>query len=309
MQHYTIVEEKDVIQLLTMPLAITVIERCFQEKAEGSFQALPKINIAGKNGDLRITPGESITEFNAIGFRVYDLIRTDFNAQEQVIVVYDNTTGKLRGVVISQIFGAYRTAAINAVMQSFFVGDAIECLGVVGTGFQAKVHVRMFNFLLRPKQIKVYGRTKEHVKQFVSELNTDVGDETRVEICAEIDQLKNVDSLLLATSSPSSLLDPEIFQKNMVITTIGPKQKGRSEVSSEFAESCDTIVTDSIEQVLKYGDNFFIQDVSKVQDFADVLKGKEKRKNQPEKVLLCSVGMGGTEVALANELIKLKMSS
>lgn len=41
MKEYEIIEE-EVSKLLTIPLAISVLKRCFTEKSEGRFISLPK---------------------------------------------------------------------------------------------------------------------------------------------------------------------------------------------------------------------------------------------------------------------------
>ncbi|MGB0932194.1 MAG: hypothetical protein ACPGVB_15530 [Chitinophagales bacterium] len=308
MKEYLILEEKEVSELLSISLAIETIEKCFYEKAAGTFLALPKVNIAGKNGDLRITPGESQKVFNTIGFRLYDVIRSDFSEQPQVIITYNNESGKLNGIVISQLLGAYRTAAINAVIQKYAHTKPVERMGIVGTGYQAWIHTLMLNHTLRPKKILIYGRTKSNLDAFVQRLNKELNGAVEIEACGSIEELRNVNALLLATRSKEGLLDEQVFDKKMVITTIGLKAKGCSEVSNRFAESCDLILTDAIEQVHKYGNQFFVEDLSKVIDFSEmIVDGIVNRQNfEDKKILICSVGMGGTEVALANELIRLK---
>ncbi|MGB1204973.1 MAG: hypothetical protein ACPG5B_04960 [Chitinophagales bacterium] len=307
-KEYVLLEAKETAELLTIPMVISVIEKCFAEKATGNFLALPKINIAGENGSLRITAGESRETFKAIGFRLYDVIRNDFSVQPQLNVVYDNETGRLKGIVISQLLGAYRTAAINAVMQSGFQTKGINALGVVGTGYQARIHLEAFVYALEPKKVLVYGRTKANLQIFLAEMRAKLGHKTEILACESIHNLAHVDSLLLATRSKKPLISPKIFKNKMVITTIGPKTREKSEVSNDFAETCDLIVTDSKEQVEKYGDNFFMHDLSKVYDYTDFLKNENLKPSQNAKILLCSVGMGGTEVAIANELIEKKQA-
>ncbi len=304
MKEYEIIEEGEVKSLLDYSLAVDVIEQCFIEKSKGNLLAHPKVNIQGKFGSLRITPGESLEQFKVIGFRLYDVIRKDFSQQPQPIIVYDNETGKLKGIIVSQLLGAYRTAAINTVMQKHFNTNGVDRLGVVGTGFQAGIHTLMYAHALQPKEIYVYGRTRPNVDLFLGKISQELSGNVLIKRCDTIEELAEIKTLLLATRSSDGLLDEKVFTGDKVITTIGPKLRGASEVSSNFAKSCDLIVTDSIEQVRSYGERFFVEDLSKVRDFAEILK--EEKASNAERVLLCSVGMGGTEVALADALIRKK---
>ncbi len=307
MKEYTIIEEQEVKKLLSIPTALAVIEKCLIEKSKVSFISLPKINIKSQNGTLRITPGESLEEFNVVGFRLYDVIRKDFKDQPQPIIIYDNESGKLKGIVISTLVGAYRTAAINTVMQKHLNSGKVNSFGVVGTGYQAKIHTLMYAYAFQPRRIYVYGRTDENLNLFVNEISEELGSNTEVIKCKNIEELSKLEVLILATRSTTNLIKKEVFTGRKIVTTIGPKTRGKSEVSNKYAESCDLIITDSIEQVKEYGNQFFIKDLSVIKDFSDVLNFKELNKKH-KRVLLCSVGMGGTEVALANELLLMKQS-
>ena len=303
-QTYKILHEEDVKKLLTVELANQVIHECFIEKAKGTFIAHPKINIKGKNGSLRITPGESQKTSKTIGFRLYDTIRNDYTIQPQLTVVYDNENGRLKGLIISQLLGAFRTASINAVMQAKFKKECFEVLGIIGTGFQARLHLQAFYNTLLPKKVVIYGRTPKNVLQFKNEMQRKLG--ILITIANSIEAVvKEADSLLLATRSQQAILPKGSLKKGVTITTIGPKLKNASEVSEELANECDLIATDSIEQIEAYGERFFITDRSRIIDFSDVVLQPKARKSDDEKILLCSVGMGGTEVALANALLEL----
>lgn len=304
-QEYLILEEAQVKELLTADLAIQAIKDCFTEKAAGTFNALAKVSINGQNGSLRITPGESQEKHQVIGFRLYDVIRSDFSEQPQLIVVYDNQNGRLKGIIISQLLGAYRTAAINAVMHNHVKKSQVNTLGIIGTGFQARIHLALFDHLLQPKEILVYGRTPANVQQFINDMNSQLNRSVPLKSVGSIDDLVGVDSLLLTTRSQTPLITPHQFPQGITVTTIGPKGKGKSEVSEAFADACDVVITDAIEQVEKYGDYFFISNRSRIHDFTAVLNHAELgRQSDDQRILLCSVGMGGTEVVLGNALIE-----
>ncbi len=302
---YQILNETDVKNLITIDIALEAINECFIEKTQGGFSDYSKFDIQGINGPLRITAGESQSISKVIGFRLYDLIRKDYSDQEQVIVVYDNTAGRLKGIIVSQLLGAYRTAAINAIMHSKFKKQNVEVFGVVGIGFQSRIHVEMFYKLLKPKKIAFYARNKQKAYDFQREMSKKINSE--IEFIESIEELYSLsDSLLLATNSRNPILKEQKIKKTVTITTIGPKLLGMSEVATEFAEKCDLVITDSIEQVKKYGKEFFIQQ-KPIYDYAHLLKAnKAKRRNEDNVILICSVGMGGTEVVLGNKLIEKK---
>ncbi len=304
-KEYQILEEAQVKKLLTVALANEAIETCFREKAAGTFMAHPKVNIQGKHGRLTITPGESQAISKIIGFRLYDTIRNDYSNQPQLIVVYNNETGRMKGIVISQLVGAYRTASINAVMQKHLRKTKVHTLGLVGTGFQAGIHLETFYKTLHPQTVFLYGRTAKNTTAFLAKMEAKLN--IKIQVSNTIGELAQVaDSLLFTTRSQTPLLQANQLKKGVTITTIGPKTKGASELPESLANACDLVATDSIEQVQKYGDQFFIQNQNNIIDFADIIGGKHPgRTSDDQKILLCSVGMGGTEIALADRLLQL----
>ncbi len=303
---YLILHEEDVSELISVELATKAIEECFEEKAEGKFQAMPKQLITGQHGSLVITPGESQSRSQVIGFRCYDVIRDVYDKQEQFTVVYDNYSGQLKGVVFSQMLGAYRTAAINAVMQKKLKKSEIKQLSIIGTGFQANIHFDFFVESLEPQSVLVYGRSPDKVWDFIARKKKRY--DMPIKQAESIEEaVKNADSILCATRSREALFTEAQLEHGVTITTIGPKIKGASELPSSLLGSCEACFSDSIEQVHKYGERFFAEDISVVHDFSDILSGKHRgRQWDNEKIVLCSVGMGGTEVVLASKLLDKK---
>lgn len=58
--------------------------------------------------------------------------------------------------------------------------------------------------------------------------------------------------MVLATSSPTSVLDPDWVAPGSFVTTVAPKQVGHAEFGPDMGAACDVLVTDSVAQLSAY---------------------------------------------------------
>lgn len=104
------------------------------------------------------------------------------------------------------------------------------------------------------------------------------------------------------------MFEAEWLRAGTHINSIGPKLKRGHEVPFEAAARSQVIATDSLEQVDAFN-TFFLAgrpERARIAELSDIVTGKrEGRVNQDAITLFCSVGLAGTEVVLANEVLKL----
>lgn len=55
--------------------------------------------------------------------------------------------------------------------------------------------------------------------------------------------------VVLATHSPTSVVDPAWLAPGSYIATVSPKQVGRAEFGPELVAACDLAFTDSVAQI------------------------------------------------------------
>jgi hypothetical protein len=64
--------------------------------------------------------------------------------------------------------------------------------------------------------------------------------------------------VVLATNSPTPVLDPAWLSPGTAVTTLGPKQVGRSEFDPSLAASAGLVTTDSVRQLNGYDPPFVL---------------------------------------------------
>src|SRR5262245_4319808 len=99
----------------------------------GGLYAPARLRADLGDGELVFTAGRLAR--TGYGFRVYDTRPTPDS--DQLVVVFDDETGRVRGVAGGAWLGAARTGAIGAVAVDVLADPAAGSLGLVGTGSQA----------------------------------------------------------------------------------------------------------------------------------------------------------------------------
>jgi len=113
--------------------------------------------------------------------------------------------------------------------------------------------------------------------------------------------------VVLATTSGQPVIESEWVRAGAHVTTLGPKQAGAHECPVDLAGRAGVIVTDSLAQVDAYPHPFFLAGTEardRMRSLASCLAGPGVTRRAPDDVsLFCSVGLAGTEVAVAAVLL------
>lgn len=308
---YQILTDKEVEKYYNFSKIVSIYEKIFVEKNEGTYISPPRHSVKSEKGSLVFTIGGSSSEVeNAIGFRVYDTFPEIFGQKvekPQLNVVFNNTSGELMGIIIGNLIGPIRTAAINALAIKKMSNKNATTLGVIGTGNQARWHVEAVCAVRNVKQIKVFSRRPELCEKFASSMSDRLKIETTA--CSTSKQaVKDVDILLCLTTSRTPVFNSEDISQGTHINTIGPKFVDAHEIPLDLIPKTKFIVTDSIEQTKSYSRSFFLTGtptMDSIIELSDIVSEKVKLNRQTTDIsLFSSVGLSGTEVVLSKFILQ-----
>lgn len=303
---YQILTDSDVSKVLTMKVAIQKIEDALREKSQGTLIAPPRFSIDINNGSLVFTAGAATKKEKVIGFRVYpsferEILGTNYT---QLVAVFDSDSGDFKGVIIGSLVGAIRTGAIGGVAVKYMSNPDSEALGILGSGFQAKTQLEAANAIRNLNLVKIFSPNKTHSDRFAEEM----GQKLKLNIQpvkSAREAVENVDILLCATDSETPILQVDWLKPGIHINTIGP-----SELDLATIVKTNTIATDSITQLKSHPKPEFIFKKGygdQIIDLSDFIIRKRKPRQSPNDItLFLSAGLAGTEVIIANEVMRLQ---
>jgi len=124
----------------TLDRVMAGIRDALLSRAEGQLEAPPRFAVDAGPGRLVFTVGVERARTKAMCFRVYETFPGSSPEHGQIVAVFDAGDGRLLGLVLGNLLGALRTAALNAVAVEHLAREDAETLGVLSTGFQARWH-------------------------------------------------------------------------------------------------------------------------------------------------------------------------
>jgi alanine dehydrogenase len=298
-----VLDDGDTRRLLDPATAVAAVRESLAGHQTGRLFAPPRLLADLGGGDLLFTAGR--LEGTGYGFRAYDTMPT--TESDQITVVYDESSGRLAGAVTGEFLGAARTGAIGAVAVDVLARPDASVLALIGSGSQAWTQAWAIRAVRRLREVRVYSPDAGHREKFAQRAADDLG----LPAIAVADQalaLAGADIVVLATNSRTPVIDPGwVAGAGVHVTTLGPKLAGAHECPVEVAERADVILTDSPAQLGAYRQPFFLDAATqqRIGALGAAAAGEGERRTSPDQVtLFCSVGLAGTDVAVAAALLR-----
>jgi ornithine cyclodeaminase len=222
--------------------------------------------------------------------------------------VFDSETGVFKGVIIGNSLGALRTGAIGGAAINAMSRSDAEQLAIIGTGIQARTQLEAAIAIRDIKRVLVYSRNDTNRKKFAEEMSKKL-DLNVIPTDSPKKCVEKADIIICATNSRSQVIDADWLKPGVHINTVGQKSMNGHELPIEVAGKSSVISTDSLEQLRAYSTPHFLANTPYEQNIvqlSDIVTGKTPGRTSINDVtLFCSVGLSGTEVVVANEIMKM----
>lgn len=299
-----ILNDDDLKGYAFMGVAIDAVEKAFLARARGEAVAPPRHHVAFPGrGDLVFTVGGVLGEAPLAGFRVYET----FGGAErtQIVAVWSADDGKLKGLILGERLGAIRTGAIGGVAIRQLSSPDARVVGVLGSGLQARTQLAAAVTVRDIAIARVYSRDAARRAAFAAEMQRDLGIEVRPAESAR-EAVGDADIVLAATSSHRPVIAASDLKPGVHVNTLGPKTLDAHELGLDIVEAATIIATDAIEQTRAYGAPFFLSGSGherRMAELSEIVAGRVPgRGTAADTTLFCSVGLAGTEVAVASAI-------
>jgi alanine dehydrogenase len=291
-----LLNDHDVRAHLDPATAVDAIRTALLASHQSTLYAPPRVRADLGDGDLVFTAGR-LDSLGVFGFRAYDT----FANAEQLVAVWGRENGALRALVYGNELGARRTGAIGAVAVDLAANPGPIRLGLIGSGTQAWTQLWAATAVREIAEVTVTSRQAQHAAAFAERAAAELGLAASPAATAE-ETVRDRDVVIVATNSGVPVLQPDWISPGTHVNTVGPKTVSQHEVPVGLAERAGSILTDSAAQLAAYPQPHLFAGWP-VSDLGAVLAGAATARRSPEQVtVFCSVGLAGTEVAVAAAL-------
>src|SRR6202044_3556534 len=142
------------------------------------------------------------------------------------IQLFRSDTGEPLAVMDGRLITEMRTAAVSAVAVDQLARPDAKMLGILGSGVQARSHVRALSRVRTFEEIRVWSRSEENARRFAEEVGA------RAMSTAE-EAVSGADVVLTLTSSPEPVLAGRWLKKDAMVCAVGAVTPDRRELDDE----------------------------------------------------------------------------
>ena len=204
----------------------------------------------------------------ASGF--YNNPQLGLSSSSGVMLVFSQKTGILQHVLLDEGYLTnVRTAIAGQIAAKYLAPKNITAIGVLGTGIQARMQVEYLQSITPCRELLVWGRTPERVKEYSRDMNALGFNVTSFDSPGQM--AKSSDLLITTTASVTPLLFAEDITPGTHITAMGSDTDTKQELDSTILARADILIADSISQCRERGEIARALDSGSIRE-ADVIE-------------------------------------
>jgi alanine dehydrogenase len=268
--------EADVKAILTMPLAMELVEESFRRLADGTGVSHPRRRLKLAEKGLMHYMAAADSQGGYVGLKIYTVSPSGLRF---LVPLFSGHTGELLALIEANHLGQARTGAATGVATKIMARQDARIAAMIGSGFQAQTQLEAVALSRKLESVRVYSRDAERRETFAKEMTAKIG--VRVTAVASAEEaVRGADIVTTMTSSPKPVLMGKWLERGAHVNAAGVNFAEKAEIDAEAVGRADLITADSVEQSkIEAGDliQSFGTDVQRwnaVRELSDIVSGK-----------------------------------
>ena len=208
-----------------------------------------------------------------------------------MIELFRADTGEPLATMDGRLITEMRTAAVSAVAIDHLAPRQSKVLAILGSGVQARAHMRALAGIRSFAEVRVWSRTPDHARSFAAEMGA-------CPTATAEQAVAGADVVLTLTSSPEPILRREWLQPKAMVCAIGAATPDRRELDSETMRGA--VVVESREAARREAGDIVLANAQVTAEIGELLSGMalgQGVENRP--VVFKSVGIAVEDIAAA----------
>ena len=299
------ISEQQVLQALTMPDALRLVEQSFRQFAEGSAVNHPRKRL--------ILPGGSILHYMAGGNPEYFGIKVYSSHPKTgahfTFLLYRAADGAPLANIEANHLGQIRTGAASGVATKFLAREDADVLGIIGSGFQSLTQVEAISRVRKLREIRVWSRKPERRAEFARHCAERFGLNARATDTAR-EAVEDAGIVVTATGAKEPVLESAWISRGAHINAMGSNWTIKRELPTDLVlDKADIVTVDSVEDGhLESGDLVIpMRDRPGIEfparEICEVIAGSKPGRTSPDQITIFkSNGLAIQDVAVAGFL-------
>jgi len=299
------ISEAEVREVLTMPVALEVVEEISRKQATGEVLVHPRHRFELPSGGFFHYMAAADFTAGFLAMKQYTFVRGKIRF---LVPLYEIASGDLVATIEADYMGQLRTGAASGVATKYLARTDASVAAIIGTGGQARTQLEAIAAVRKLKSARVYGRDPERRKSFAQEMSSRIG--VSVEpVSSSSDAAEGAHILCTATTASHPVVSGAHLASGVHINAIGANHAHKRELDAEAVAGADVIVVDSVDQSRQEAGDLIIAFKgdetcwTTVKKLCDVVAGKVSgRTSDTEVTLFKSNGIASWDLAVAMQV-------
>jgi alanine dehydrogenase len=239
------INEAEVRQLLTMPMAMQAVEEISRKQAAGQVVVHPRrrFELPAGGGFFHYMAAMD-TDAGFIAMKQYTYVK---GVLRFMVPLYEISTGALLALIEADFLGQQRTGAASGVATKYLARQNASSAAILGTGGQAKTQLEAISLARKLDSVRVFGRDPQRRESFCAEMSARLGISVQPAASAG-EAVRGADIVNTATTSAKPVLDGNDIADGAHINAIGANHAHKRELDDTAISRTAVIFVDSIAQ-------------------------------------------------------------
>ncbi len=284
--------EEQVRERLTYEALIPAMERALTDLSLGKIQQPVRtvLRVPEHEGIFAVMPAVDGEVMGAKLVTIYEKNAREAKlpTHQATILLFSAKTGEPLAAMDGRLITEMRTAAVSAVATKLFAPKQARVLAILGSGVQARSHVRALRRMRQFEEVRVWSRTAEHARRFAEEHEA-----TAVESAEAA--VRGADVVVSASSVQEPPVCGAWLGERTLVCAVGAVGRERRELDDEAMRGA--VVVESQEAAMRESGDVIGSGAPVYAEIGEVLAGLC---SAPERrVVFKSLGVAAEDVAAA----------
>jgi len=300
--------EDNVKELITMPLALEQVERALKDRALGKATDLPRARVQTTAGIQHVLQA-CAPELGYIGFKYY--FSPPGKRGATYVHLINMQTGKLEAIVEGVLLGMTRTGAASGVASKYLANPGASVVAQLGAGYQGMGQLEAVVTALNIREARIYARTRDKLEVWCKKMGDKLGIPV-IAAASAAEAIKGAHVVNIMTKSTTPVIDGDWLQPGQHVNAAGSNALSRAEIDAKTVARCKLITVDARGTARnECGDLIAAVETGKLSwdtlpEIGEVIAGRVPgRANKDDITLYESHGMGIQDIYTAAKLVEL----
>ena len=290
-------DEAAIRRVLRLEDLIPAMERALIDFSSGRGQQPVRsiISIPQHNGFMGIMPA---VYGDIMGAKLVNLYPNNaargLPTHLAIIAIFRSETGEPLAVMDGRLITELRTAAVSAAATKLLASPNAKSLAILGSGVQARAHVRALALVREFDDIRVWSRDSQHAQAFAAEVGA-------TSTSAE-DAVRGADVVVTCTNSPEPIVHGAWLKPGVLVNAVGAVGPKRRELDEEAMRGA--VVVDSRDAAMQESGDVLLAQAPIHAELGELLAGT-KPMPKSEITVFKSLGLAVEDLAAAKLVLHL----